>query len=183
MWPRMGWRRQMKYYGRRIARLPGSDSSLASGFAFGAAVSFTPFVGLHIVISVFLSWIARSNMIASAFGTVVGNPWTFPLIWVWIYNLGDWLGVGNSDGLSKTQNFHKLFNHMMTALLKLDIGYLSESAWPIFGPMLVGSVPTAIVVWLVTYFIMKPVIGSIRGSRAVRRVAAAPTAQNERRIG
>lgn len=177
VWPRMGWRRQLQYYARRVARLPGSVSSLASGIAFGVAVSFTPFVGLHIVLSVFLSWITRSNIIASIIGTAVGNPWTFPLIWVWIYNLGGWLGVGSSDGSTTPQNFHRLFSHMMTSLLKLDLAYLSESAWPIFGPMLAGSIPTATAAWLVTYFAMKPVIRSFRNTHFARRAAAKRAAQ------
>jgi hypothetical protein len=35
----------------------------------------------HFVLSALLAYIARANIIASAIGTVVGNPWTFPFIW------------------------------------------------------------------------------------------------------
>lgn len=180
VWPRMGWRRLLTYYMRRVSRLPGSEASLASGIAFGVAISFTPFVGLHIVLAVLLAWITRSNIIAAIIGTVAGNPWTFPFIWVWIYNLGGWLGVGTSDGSTATQNFYQLFSHMMTSLLKFDLVYLSESAWPIFGPMLIGSIPTTIIVWIVTYFIMKPII--LRKTKHKNSVAAKRAARDERRI-
>ena len=55
LWPRMGWRRAGKYYVFRIKRLPGTPYSIACGFALGAAVSFTPFIGFHFLLAGFLA--------------------------------------------------------------------------------------------------------------------------------
>ena len=49
VWPSMGWRRLATYAAFRISRLPNSPRQIATGFALGAAISFTPFIGFHIL--------------------------------------------------------------------------------------------------------------------------------------
>ena len=51
LWPRIGWHRSTKYVMHRVSRLRGTPYALAAGFACGAAISFTPFVGLHFLLS------------------------------------------------------------------------------------------------------------------------------------
>ena len=55
LWPTMSLRRIGSYYKRRVARLPGTPHSIAAGFASGAAVSFTPFMGFHFVLGALLA--------------------------------------------------------------------------------------------------------------------------------
>ena len=162
LWPKMGWMRTANYWGIRVNRLPGSVYSIAGGFACGAAVSFTPFVGLHFVLGAALAWIIRGNIIASAIGTAVGNPWTFPFIWYWIYKLGLWISFG-VEGSSQTNiDFAALFGEAGEAALKFDYEYLMDTAWPILLPMLIGSIPTSIVMWLFFYYLIKYVMKSYR---------------------
>lgn len=78
--PKKGWRRGYLYIGKRMQRLPDSPHRIALGFACGVQASFTPFFGAHFVIAAALAFITRSNILASALGTFVGNPLTFPLI-------------------------------------------------------------------------------------------------------
>ena len=73
LWPKTGWRRSTEYLRHRIARLRASPHAIASGFACGAAISFTPFVGTHVVVSAALAWLIRGNILASAIGTLVGG--------------------------------------------------------------------------------------------------------------
>lgn len=170
LWPRSGWERSAKYLFHRVARLPGTPHAIAGGFACGAAVSFTPFVGLHIVLAALLAWSIRANIISSAIGTVVGNPWTFPFIWVWIYELGHWMGVGTGGHASENLDFISLFGKMLEAVLRLDAGYLFETAWPVFFlPMLAGGIPTALVMWIAFYVPLKPVVESYQRRRRARR--------------
>jgi hypothetical protein len=169
IWPRAGWRRSTRYLFRRLARIQGSPYALAAGFACGAAISFTPFVGLHFIISAIVAWIIRANVVSALIGTAVGNPWTFPFIWVWIYNLGSWMGVGNAAPGTEHPEFSHLFGAAFDALLRLDLMYLAESAWPVIGPMLAGSVPTMVVVWLIFYLAMKPLIAAYQERRHAAR--------------
>ncbi len=153
-WPKAGWRRSSRYLLHRLARMPGTPYSIAAGFACGAAVSFTPFVGLHFLLAAVMAFLIRANVLTSAIGTAVGNPWTFPFIWVWVYELGAGLGAGGA-GHGETQDFANLFGTMLDALLSMDMAYLAETTWPVWWPMLVGSIPTFVLAWIMFYLPLK----------------------------
>ena len=81
IWPFMGWGRFLTYVRKRITRLSGSPHRIALGIALGVACSFNPFVGTHIIQAAILSLILRAHVAASALGTIIGNPTTFPFMW------------------------------------------------------------------------------------------------------
>ena len=168
-WPAMGWRRTGEYFKHRIGRLPGTPYSIAAGFACGAAISFSPFVGLHFVLGGVWAWLVRANIIASAIGTAVGNPWTFPFIWVWIYNVGHWMGAGEGGRSVEDLDFGALFGNMLEAVVSGDMDFLVETAGPVFWPMLLGSVPTMIVTWIVFYVPLKKMVEGYQKARLARR--------------
>ena len=169
IWPRSGWKRSTRYAFHRVARISDSAHSIAAGFAFGAAASFTPFVGLHFILAAAMAWLGRANILSSAIGTVVGNPWTFPFIWIWVYELGTWMG-GKSEGAGVTDmDFASFFGAILDALLSLDFAYLIEVAGPAWWPMFLGSIPSAILVWIVFYLAMKPMVAAYQNRRILRR--------------
>lgn len=178
-WPHIGWRRATRYMLHRLARLPGSTYSIAGGFACGAAVSFTPFVGLHFVLGAALAWIIRANIVAAIIGTAVGNPWTFPFIWTWLYKSGNWMiSLGNPATL-KTPEFTVFFGDMLEAILTFDMGYLLDTAAPVFWPMFVSGVPTAFVAWWIHYVPLKFMVARYQARRARRRRAKAAAETRE----
>ena len=155
VWPRRGWQRVATYIKHRLGRLPGTPYRIASGFACGAAVSFTPFIGLHFVLAALGALAFRGNVIASAIGTAVGNPWTFPFIWYWIYSFGrTLLGQENSAALPAD----------------LSLSYIFERPLEIFWPMTVGALPTAMVAWLVSYLIMHRIVAGYQTARRRQRI-------------
>lgn len=163
VWPQMGWRRATRYIAHRVARLPGTPYSIAGGFACGAAISFTPFVFFHFILSALLAWIIRANIIASAIGTAVGNPWTFPFIWAWIYYLGNLiLGRGESEFPELHFSFHSV-----GAFFEFVAAHFLD----IFLPMVVGSIPTAIVVWFGFYWPIRYLVAVYQKRRVERRAA------------
>lgn len=164
-WPSTGWRRAWAYIIHRLARFPGTPYSIASGFACGAAISFTPFVGLHFISAAILAWIIRANILASAIGTSVGNPWTFPFIWTWLYQTGTLLTAGEAIGEKLVPEFSEIFGRMMAALLRLDTKYLMESSADIFWPMLVSSIPTCFVIWWLFFLPIKYVVQRYQDGR------------------
>ncbi len=127
----------MRYLGHRLARLPGTPNSIAGGLAFGVAVSFTPLIGLHILLAIGLAWAARFNVVAAVIGTAVGNPWTFPLIWLLTYRVGGWL-IGTGHGGEPPPD--------------LSLQMLMERPWRLFMPMLAGSAPISILAWLAFFW-------------------------------
>ena len=54
---------------------------VALGFAIGVFMSFSPFLGFHLVLSGLFAWLLRVNIAASMLGNFLGNPVTYPLMW------------------------------------------------------------------------------------------------------
>jgi len=172
IWPRIGFRRSVTYIWHRVGRLHGTPHSIAGGFAAGAAISFTPFVGSHFVLAALIAWLTRSNIVAGLLGTAVGNPWTFPFIWFWIYELGRAMGAGGA-GEARPNAWAIIVDLpgvMGRALLSFDVdwAYL-DNLWAVLWPMIVGSVPTFLLVWLGTYFFLKPLVATYQAKRIKRR--------------
>ena len=137
LWPSRGWRRSVVYLFHRLGRLPGPPYRIAAGVACGAAVSFTPFMGFHFILAAMLALVMRGNIIASAIGTAVGNPWTFPLIWIWTYHVGLWM-LGDS--------------HEYPLPEQLSMHYIFDNFAHVFWPMSLGGLPTAVVAWVVVFW-------------------------------
>jgi len=158
VWPTAGWARMFRYLTHRVVRIPGSSHSIANGLAWGAAISFTPFIGFHFVLSMFGAWVTRGNVIAAAIGTVVGNPWTFPFIWVAVYETGVLiLGSGNTEDITTLlSNFNLLENPYQT--LK-----------PVFLPLILGCIPYVIITWAVVYFTAREFIEIRKARRRNKR--------------
>ena len=59
--------RFISYYKLKLARLPASPNAIASGFACGSMVSFTPLLGLHFILAIVIAYLIRGNLIAALF--------------------------------------------------------------------------------------------------------------------
>ncbi|WP_339778898.1 DUF2062 domain-containing protein [uncultured Thalassospira sp.] len=185
LWPRAGWRRSSRYFAHRVARLPGTPYSIAAGFAIGAAVSFTPFIGFHFVLSALLSFILRANLVASLLGTIVGNPWTFPFIWLWLYHSGLWI-LGSDPSIQGVHfNMAVLWDFTVEGISYIgrglifgiwdgtkqaDLSHLWASIVDIIWPMIVGCIPTFVAVWLLFYFPVYRAVVMYRHKRILRRM-------------
>lgn len=174
----MGWRRLAVYLLKRLTRLAGTPHSIACGFACGAAISFTPFVGLHIALSMLLAWILRGHLIAAVVGTVVGNPWTFPFIWLATYKVGQMtLGSGEAAPWPAVT----MFKHVVTDLGDLIWPTLTgEGSWEglrrvlldlraLIWPMFIGSLPLGLIAWVASYVPLAKAIDAFQQAREKRR--------------
>ena len=101
LWPDKGFARGWLYIRRRVERLNDTPTNIAFGFAIGALVSFSPLFGLHFVIAALIAKLFRVNIIASLFGTAVGNPITFPFIAAGSMSLGSFL-LGRTKEVAQT---------------------------------------------------------------------------------
>ncbi len=141
--------RIISYYKLKLARLPASPYAIASGFACGAMVSFTPLIGLHFVLAIFLAYMIRGNFIAALIGTIVGNPITFPFIWGLIYKIGTYITTIKHSPLNDEINFDMILNQ----------------TYEIFFPMLVGGLVIAPLIWIIIYFIIYSFISSYKNQK------------------
>ncbi len=170
-WPRIGWGRAFRYLWHRVLRLHGTPYSIAAGIACGVAISFTPLAGAHFLLSALFAWLIGGNIVASLIGTAAGNPWTFPFIWLWTYELGTAFGAGRDLAPGAVNpNFAQLFGDLLVAMLRFDIGApFLHKVWVVWWPMMVGSIPSAILAWLATYLVLRPLVAAYQHRRILRR--------------
>ena len=121
----------------KIYRIRDFPESVAIGLAWGVAISFTPLLGFHLIICYLGTVLMRGNLIAATVGSVVGNPWTFPIFFYYAYKIGLFFF------------FTPLQNYEFT------IGFLLENFGELFFPTLIGSLPIAIIIWFITYKVSK----------------------------
>ncbi|MBD8894302.1 DUF2062 domain-containing protein [Roseibium litorale] len=145
VWPRHSWVRSTRYYGKRVLRLTASPHAIALGFAAGAFTSFTPLIGFHFLISFAIAYVIGGNLIASALGTSVGNPLTFPFIWASTYKLGSWILHG--EAVRAHGEVHEQFQQRLLTK-SLDV------LLPMLKPMMVGAVPLGLICGAVCYVIV-----------------------------
>ncbi len=117
----------------KIYRIRDFPESVAIGLAWGTAVSFTPLLGFHLIICYLGTVLMRGNLIAATVGSVIGNPWTFPLFFYFAYKLG------------------LIFIFAPLEEYEFSINFLLLNFNKLFLPTLLGSAPIAIIVWFITY--------------------------------
>lgn len=142
IWPTMHWRRIVSYFQHCLFRKSDSPYRIAGGLAMGAAVSFTPLLGLHLVQAIVYAHIFRQSKVASLIGTLWGNPWTLPFMFYGDYRLGVWLMDIFWDG-----RFAVLpAEHTLENFLSNPVG--------LFLPLLIGGAISAVAAWFVFYAIL-----------------------------
>lgn len=150
----------------QLKRLKGTPYSIAAGFACGVAISFTPFIGFHLILAAITAWLIRGNIVSSAIGTLIGNPWTFPFIWIAVLSTGHFF-LGDTIS-SDHVNFVRIFESLGRSLLTLNFSHFGRDIWPIVYPMLVGCIPYYIISWIVSFKIIKITLDKIAQKRARR---------------
>ncbi|MGC6536250.1 MAG: DUF2062 domain-containing protein [Candidatus Puniceispirillaceae bacterium] len=152
LWPKKGFQRSFIYIKERLMRMPGSTHSLAIGVACGAAASMTPFLGFHFGLAAFMAVILRGNLVCSAIGTIIGNPWTFPFIW----SLDIWIG----KGVIEQFNLNAVLMLSSQPDLGIDMG--------VFYPLSIGGVLLSVLTFPFYYVLSYYVVQSWRSHRMKR---------------
>ena len=152
--------RTKKYISLSLKRIKGTPQALSLGLATGIAVSFTPFIGLHALLAIFISWVIGGSMAAALIGTLFGNPWTFPFIWYFTFEIGQFINYGF---LSYEEEFSfKIIKKEISTLLVIlkniivfaNIPELEENVekLKLIPFMVVGSIPLVFISWILSYF-------------------------------
>lgn len=133
---------KIKQQFKRVLSLDAHPGHIATGFAVGVFVSFTPFFGLHTPIAIALAFIFRINKVACITGAWINTPLTVVPVLAASYKLGEIL-LGNKPGALKTTS--------------LEWSSLKEYASSIIlGSSIIGFIAAlagyGLCYWLVIYF-------------------------------
>jgi uncharacterized protein (DUF2062 family) len=124
-------------------------------------------MGLHFLLAAIFAWLVRGNLIASALGTFVGNPLTFPFIWAATYKTGQF--VLQADTAGEAPALGRAMKRVMEACWHLDgtaaMNALGHIWTPILYPMLVGGMIVGPLVTIPLYLLTKRAALIFRESR------------------
>ena len=156
-------RMYMRYILFKLSRSGDSDHRIVCGLASGIAISVTPFVGLHFTLSMIIAFILRGSPVAAAIGTAFGNPITFPFIWITIYKTG--LFFMPSFKMVGNVKFVEFFISVKDTIVSFDIDKFFDKIYPVFFPMLIGSIPYYLITFLLSYFVIRSLLKEYRLAR------------------
>ncbi len=179
--PEGGYARGWKYIGKRVQRIRDTPEKIALGFACGALASFTPLFGCHFFVAAFFAWLLRANIVSSLFGTIVGNPVTFPFIATGALSLGRIMTgreSDNVDGEGIISSFADVGGLLWNSLLQgIGIEVANAVSWSatkvqfwefwnhVMVPYFAGGMFIGIFVAVGLYFIIKPAIAAYQKRR------------------
>lgn len=170
LWPEKGFARGWRYIRHRVERINDTPGNIALGIACGALASFTPLFGLHFIVAALVAKMLRANIVSSLFGTMVGNPVTFPLIAAGSMSIGSYLldrSDPETDGEGVISAFVDMANLLWNSILRtVGLGDPETASWAVasarlhdfvdqfmapyaLGGMILG-VPSAIIIYYVT---------------------------------
>ncbi len=145
LWPRRSWARSSRYVAYRLRRISASPHAIALGFAAGAFVAVTPFLGTHLILAALIAWMVGGSIVAALLGTFIGNPLTYPLFWYSTYEAGN-LMLGDEPEPHAIDLTGGIFNMSIDQL------------WPILKPMSLGALPVGFGVAVLGYFAVKVMV-------------------------
>ena len=151
--PQKGWKRVIKYFLYRLKRLPGTPEFIARGFAFGIAVNYWPILGTHLLLGYLLCRIFKANLISMAIGTLLGNPWTFAILYPLSYKLGKvFLGLR----LGRSANNVSSAEDIWARIWPVHSWDQLDLAWhDIVSPMIVGGFLLGLPSALLGYYLVR----------------------------
>jgi uncharacterized protein len=159
LWPRRGFGRSARYMLLRMKRLQSSPHRIAVGAAAGVFAVFTPFLGVQLILAGIVSWVLRGSVVASLLSSFVGNPITYPLIWFSTFNLGNALiGAESPLRIVDLQDKAEALWNGLGRLSPERVGLALEGLWPLFKPMVIGSLPLGGFAAFTTYLAVKKMI-------------------------
>ena len=152
-WPNPGpgrIKRFAKYFYNRFLRLRGSPEQIAWGAAVGFFLAMSPTMGFQIAIAIPVAAFFRINKVVAATTVWLTNPFTAPFIYGINYMIGAKLlgcfGYGPNGAFLSNPSWHTFW----------------YSGKHVFAALVVGGIPTGVVVAVAGYFLTLVLVRTAR---------------------
>lgn len=142
--PSMGYKATLRWVLLKLRREAADPHKVAWGAAIGMWINFIPIPGLGAASALVLAWLLRGSLMAAFIGQILGNPWTFPLIWWMNYAIGRVFIPVKEDALG--------FNQLMeNANLDFVVSHWQQLATNVLPPLFMGGLILGTAVGGLTY--------------------------------
>ena len=168
------WTQSLRAAARKLVNLRASPHEIALGCAAGAFASVTPLLGVQTLMAVVIAALLRASVPAAVIGTFVGNPLSWPFIWVSTYVMG--LHIVGLQGVFDPAAVERNILLLWSAVVERSPQLLDTTAallWPLLWPMLAGSVPLGLLTAAIVYYISRNVVRAWRARTMTRTSAVA----------
>ncbi|MCK9418526.1 MAG: DUF2062 domain-containing protein [Nitrospirae bacterium] len=124
---------------RSLFQLNDPPNMLATAFAVGIFIAFSPTIGLHTASVFFFAWIFRLNKLVVFTAAFVNNPWTM----VPLYGFCLWFGIIITGSTIVTP---------VIAWQTLTVSSAYHILRPYLWPFVAGTVVAGVIAAMVSYF-------------------------------
>jgi hypothetical protein len=171
------------YIRHRVRRLPDTPEKIARGIWAGVFTTFTPFYGLHFILSLILARLMNGNILAALLATFFGNPLTYVPIGVVSLSTGHFLLGTEPKGEVDRSIVGKFFDAWSDLWANGRAVFTEETAnWDglaifyndIFLPYTVGGIAPGIIAGSIAYYLSVPVIRAYQNRRKGRLARKLP---------
>lgn len=131
---------KIKYLFFKVLKSNSSTVDVADGLAIGVFVAFQPIMGIHMAVSLFLTWLFRKNSWVAMLAAWITNPLTFVPIYLFNY----WAGLFFYPEGARFEEVRRVFSGIPGAQTVMALGK------DILVPLIVGSAVVGILAALVS---------------------------------
>jgi uncharacterized protein len=129
---RLKWRRRSRVLILDLLGREETPERVAAAIGLGVGIGFTPFIGLHLLLSLALAWLFRLNKLDTVLGTLTGQVPTWTPVFPVGYRLGRAI-LGYSRHTVPPLNWDAIFHSRITWVL-----HPMETAHQLFGRHALG---------------------------------------------
>jgi len=155
----------------RVLHVDDTPHRIALGVAIGVFVTWTPTIGMQMILTVLLSLALRANKVVGLPFVWISNPLTFVPIYYPSYRLGNWL-LGERAG---TPDFHRILAVEGDWWGEIWFNRLQawwSAAWNTLAPTWLGSLLIALPLAAIGYFVTRRLIVLYRQRRHAKLAGA-----------
>lgn len=172
-----GFKRSLHYLLWRIKRLPGTPEYIARGFAIGVAVNFWPVLFTHLVIGYVTARLLKGDVLAMFIGTMLGNPWTFAMVYPVMYKIGKvLLGMNPHHHADKVGSLETIWE--MIANVHSWQGFVTL-VQEVFLPLGLGGFLLGLPCTMASYYLVRNMVRVYRAQRRKHLLAQFDRTEHE----
>jgi len=149
----------------RVLHVDDTPHRIALGVAIGIFITWTPTMGIQMILTVLVSAIFRANKAVGVPFVWISNPLTIIPIYYPNYLVGCWLLGRGYEDFSFIETITRELPEGFWASLAAWWTHMGTAFWHVFAPLWVGSIIVGLVLGAITYPLVYYAVVGYRGHR------------------